>query len=93
MGLGTFSEVMTVPAWQVARVRPDTPLDRVSPVGCAVLSGWGAVQAVAGAGRGCRVAVWGCGAVGLSALMAARQAGAETIIGGPELYTVVWYKS
>ena len=49
-------------------------------MGCAVLTGWGAARAVARVGEGSRVAVWGAGAVGLSTIMACRDAGAATII-------------
>lgn len=48
MALGTFAEYITVPAVQVAKLPPNSPLDVLSPIGCAVLTGWGAARAVAG---------------------------------------------
>ena len=48
MALGTFAEYITVPAAQVAKLPPNSPLDVLSPIGCAVLTGWGAARAVAG---------------------------------------------
>ena len=47
MALGTFAEYITVPAVQVAKLPPNSPLDVLSPIGCAVLTGWGAARAVA----------------------------------------------
>ena len=49
-------------------------------VGCAVTTGVGAVWRTAGVKPGDRVAVIGCGGVGLSALMAAVAAGAEPVV-------------
>ena len=54
MALGTFAEYITVPAVQVAKLPPDSPLDVLSPIGCAVLTGWGAARAVAGVEMGHR---------------------------------------
>ena len=48
MALGTFAEYITVPAIQAAKLPADSPLDILSPIGCAVLTGWGAARAVAG---------------------------------------------
>ncbi len=45
-------------------------------VGCAALTGWGAVTRTAAVEPGARVAVWGCGGVGLATIQAARLAGA-----------------
>jgi len=80
MALGTFAEYITVPAAQVAKLPPNSPLDVLSPIGCAVLTGWGAARAVAGVEIGHRVAVWGAGAVGLSTIMGCKDAGATTIV-------------
>jgi len=80
MSLGTFSEYIVSPRWQVAKVSDKTPLDKVSPVGCAVLTGWGAAEAVGKVGEGSTVVVFGVGAVGLCTVMACKQAGAKKII-------------
>lgn len=59
---------------------PDTPTDVTSIVGCAVLTGAGAVLRAAEVQPGQSVAVWGVGGVGLNAVAAARMAGADPII-------------
>ncbi len=58
----------------------DVPFDVAGLVGCAVTTGVGAVWRTAGVRPGDRVAVIGCGGVGLSALMAAVAVGAEPVI-------------
>ena len=80
MSLGTFSEYVVVPSTQVAKVGDDTPLKKVAPLGCAVLTGWGAAEVVADVKEGSNVVVIGVGAVGLSTIMACKEAGAKKII-------------
>lgn len=58
----------------------DVPLELLAPLGCGVLTGAGAVLNALDAQPGSAFAVFGAGAVGLSALMAAVVAGCETII-------------
>jgi Zn-dependent alcohol dehydrogenase len=58
----------------------DVPTDVTSIVGCAVLTGAGAVLRAAEVRPGQSVAVWGVGGVGLNAVAAARMAGAAPII-------------
>lgn len=58
----------------------DTPTDVTAIVGCAVLTGAGAVLRSAAVEQGQSVAVWGVGGVGLNAIAAARKAGANPII-------------
>ncbi|HWK35430.1 alcohol dehydrogenase catalytic domain-containing protein [Sphingomonas sp.] len=81
VSLGTFSQYITVPAWSLAKVRPDAPLDLISTVSCGVATGVGAVLFTAKVERGASVVVFGLGGVGLSAVQGARMAGATTIIG------------
>lgn len=64
----------------VVKAPPATPMDLASIVGCAVMTGAGAVRNTARVGRGESVAVFGVGGVGLSAIAAARVAGAHPII-------------
>jgi len=64
----------------VIRVDPDLPLEHLAPLGCGVQTGAGAVLNVLRPRRGSSIAVFGAGAVGLSAVMAARIAGCGTII-------------
>ena len=49
-------------------------------VGCAALTGWGAVTRTAAVEPGASVAVWGCGGVGLATIQAARLAGAGAVV-------------
>ncbi len=64
----------------VVKAPPNSPKDVASIVGCAVMTGAGAVINTADVQPGETVAVWGAGGVGLSAIAAARQAGASVII-------------
>lgn len=64
----------------VIPIAPDTPTDVTAIVGCAVLTGAGAVLRAAAVQRGQSVAIWGVGGVGLNAVAAARMAGASPII-------------
>ena len=76
----TWSDHTLVDDQYVIKVAPDTPTDVTSIVGCAVLTGAGAVIRAAGVERGQSVAVWGVGGVGLNAIAAARMMGANPII-------------
>jgi len=64
----------------VVKVDPRTPRDVTSIIGCAVMTGAGAVINTAGVKRGNSVAIFGVGGVGLSAVVGARMAGAHPII-------------
>lgn len=64
----------------VVKVDPDVPLELLGPLGCGVLTGAGSVFNSLKVEPGTSFAVFGAGAVGLSAVMAARVAGAATII-------------
>jgi S-(hydroxymethyl)glutathione dehydrogenase/alcohol dehydrogenase len=61
-------------------VRSDVLLSVAALVGCAVTTGVGAVLYSAQVQPGDRVAVFGCGGVGLSVIMGAQLAGAQQII-------------
>jgi Zn-dependent alcohol dehydrogenase len=78
--LSTFAEACVVPERSCVRIPRDVPFDVACLVGCAVTTGVGAVWNTAGVRPGDRVAVIGCGGVGLSALMAAVAVGAEPVI-------------
>ena len=78
--LSTFAEACVVPERSCVRIPDDVPFDVAALVGCAVTTGVGAVWRTAGVRPGDRVAVIGCGGVGLSALMAAVAVGAEPVI-------------
>lgn len=64
----------------VIPLQPDDPTDVTAIVGCAVLTGAGAVLRAARVAKGQSVAVWGVGGVGLNAVASARMAGADPII-------------
>ena len=65
---------------KVVPISPSDPLDISCLIGCAVLTGAGAVLHTAKVERGQSVAVFGAGGVGLSAIGAAAVAGADPII-------------
>jgi len=76
----TWSEHMVTFADKVVPMSPSDPTDITCLVGCAVLTGAGAVLNTAKVGPGQSVAVFGVGGVGLSAIAAAAIAGADPII-------------
>jgi Zn-dependent alcohol dehydrogenase len=78
--LSTFADACVVPEKCCVPIPRDVPFDVAGLVGCAVTTGVGAVWRTAGVRPGDRVAVIGCGGVGLSALMAAVAVGAEPVI-------------
>jgi aryl-alcohol dehydrogenase len=63
----------------MVKVAGDLPLDQLGPLGCGVQTGAGAVLNQMRLAAGQSLAVFGAGAVGLSAVMAARLAGASEI--------------
>jgi Zn-dependent alcohol dehydrogenase len=78
--LSTFAEACVVPERSCVPIPADVPLAVAGLVGCAVTTGVGAVWRTAGVRPGDRVAVLGCGGVGLSAVMAAAAAGARPLL-------------
>jgi S-(hydroxymethyl)glutathione dehydrogenase/alcohol dehydrogenase len=79
-GLGGFAEQMLVHENSIVKVREDMPLDRAALIGCGVTTGMGAVFNTAKVEPGSSVAVYGAGGIGLSAIQAARIAGARQIV-------------
>ncbi len=78
--LSAFAERAVVPAACAIPVPDDVPLSVAALVGCAITTGTGAVWRTAGVRPGERVAVLGCGGVGLSAVLGAVAAGADPIV-------------
>lgn len=78
--LSSFAERAVVPAACCVPIRSDVPFAVAALVGCAVATGVGAVWRTAAVRPGDSVAVFGCGGVGLSAIMAAAATGASPII-------------
>ena len=78
--LASFAEQMLVHENAVVKIREDMPLDKASIIGCAVITGVGAIFNSAKVEPGTDVAVIGCGGVGLSAINGAALAGAGRIL-------------
>jgi Zn-dependent alcohol dehydrogenase len=76
---GTFATRTVVPAVAAVKVPRELPVDQASLIGCAVATGVMSVLETARVWEGARVAVIGCGAVGLSVVQGARIAGAAEI--------------
>jgi S-(hydroxymethyl)glutathione dehydrogenase/alcohol dehydrogenase len=79
-GMGSFAEQLLVHENTVVKIPGDFPLEQAALLGCGVATGFGAVLNTARLPAGARVAVVGCGAVGLSAIQGARVCGASQII-------------
>jgi S-(hydroxymethyl)glutathione dehydrogenase/alcohol dehydrogenase len=77
--LSGFAERMLVHRNALVKIRKDMPLDRAALLGCAVITGTGAVFRSAQVPAGSSVAVVGCGGVGLSTINGASIAGAARI--------------
>ncbi|MCQ4041762.1 zinc-binding dehydrogenase [Streptantibioticus rubrisoli] len=81
-GLGTavFAEETVVAAGAVLPLPDGVPLTEAALLGCAVLTGYGAVHHATRLRAGETVAVFGVGGVGLAVLQSARIAGAGAVI-------------
>lgn len=62
------------------KVTKEAPLEYLGPLGCGIQTGAGAVINTLKPPAGSSIAVFGCGSVGLSAIMAAHAVGCTTII-------------
>ncbi|MFF2524239.1 zinc-binding dehydrogenase [Streptomyces liangshanensis] len=80
LNVSAFAEETVVAANCVLPLPDGIPLTDAALLGCAVLTGYGAVHHSARVRAGESVAVVGVGGVGLAALQAARIAGASTIV-------------
>ncbi|SCL71599.1 S-(hydroxymethyl)glutathione dehydrogenase / alcohol dehydrogenase [Micromonospora citrea] len=80
LGLGALAEAVVVPQEAVIPVPAELPFEAAALLGCAVLTGVGAVRRTARVAAGESVAVIGLGGVGLSVVSAARAAGAEQVL-------------
>jgi S-(hydroxymethyl)glutathione dehydrogenase/alcohol dehydrogenase len=81
MGCSTFSEFTVLPEISLAKVSKEAPLEEVCLLGCGVTTGMGAVLNTAKVEKGDNVAIFGLGGIGLSAIIGAKMAGANRIIG------------
>jgi len=78
--LGALAERVVAPARAVVKMPADTPLTTAALLGCAVMTGFGAVTNTAAVTPGSTVAVFGVGGVGLNVVQAAALAGAGAVI-------------
>ncbi|MDP3937634.1 MAG: Zn-dependent alcohol dehydrogenase [Deltaproteobacteria bacterium] len=79
-GIATMAETVIAHASSAVKVPDDAPLDKAALLGCAVMTGVGAVFNTAKVPPGSSVAVFGAGGVGLNVIQGAAIAGAEKII-------------
>jgi S-(hydroxymethyl)glutathione dehydrogenase/alcohol dehydrogenase len=78
--VGAFADLVLVPERAAIRIPNDVSLDEAALLGCAALTGVGAVENVAHAEPGTRAVVIGAGAVGQFAIQGLTIAGAEEIV-------------
>ena len=78
--LGGFAEMMLIHQNGLVKITDEMPLDKAALIGCGVTTGMGAVFRTARVEPGSRVCVIGAGGIGLSAIQAARIAGAGMVI-------------
>jgi aryl-alcohol dehydrogenase len=79
-GQSTFGTLAVVNGRSVVPMPEDVDLAIAGPLACGVQTGAGTVLNVLGLRPGSSIAVFGAGSVGLCAIMAARLAGATTIV-------------
>jgi aryl-alcohol dehydrogenase len=79
-GQSSFGTYALAHERNVVKIRKDAPLEIVGPLGCGIQTGAGAVINALKVTPGASFVTFGAGAVGLAAVMAARIAGATTII-------------
>src|SRR5471032_676683 len=80
LGTACFSDFVIVPEGGAIPVARDIPFDALATIGCAVITGVGAVTNAGQVPKGSRVAVIGAGGVGLNVVQGAVIAGCERII-------------
>lgn len=79
-GQSSFATYALASAADVVVVSKEAPLELLGPLGCGLQTGAGAVLNSLRVTQGSSYVSWGAGAVGLSSVMAARLAGASTIV-------------
>ena len=80
MGTSTFAEYTVMPEIALAKVNPEAPLAGCAPFACGLSTGIGAALYTAQVAAGSTCVVFGCGLVGLGAVIGCRLAGAERIV-------------
>ncbi|HTT85440.1 MAG TPA: NAD(P)-dependent alcohol dehydrogenase [Rhizomicrobium sp.] len=79
-GQSSFATYALAHRRNTVKVRKDAPLEMLGPLGCGIQTGAGAVLNVLKPSPGSSFALFGCGGVGLAALMAAKIAHCNPII-------------
>jgi aryl-alcohol dehydrogenase len=80
-GQSSFATHTLATERNLVKVSKDLPLELIAPLGCGLQTGAGTVINSLKVSHGASIAVFGTGAVGLAAVMAARLVGADPIIG------------
>jgi S-(hydroxymethyl)glutathione dehydrogenase / alcohol dehydrogenase len=80
MGTSTFAEYTVMPEIALAKVSPEAPLAGCAPFACGLSTGIGAALYTAQVSAGSTCVVFGCGLVGLGAVIGCRLAGADRIV-------------
>jgi S-(hydroxymethyl)glutathione dehydrogenase / alcohol dehydrogenase len=80
MGTSTFAEYAVLPEIALAKVSPDASLEGCAPFACGLSTGIGAALFTARVEPGSTCVVFGCGLVGLGAVIGCRLAGADRIV-------------
>jgi len=80
-GQSSFATHSLATERNLVKVSKDLPLEVLSPLGCGLQTGAGTVMNSLKVSKGESIAVFGTGAVGLAAVMAARLVGAGPVIG------------
>ena len=79
-GQSSFATYVNVPESTAVKVPADVPLELLGPLGCGFITGAGAMLEAFRIVPGQSVVIFGVGSVGLAAVMAARLAGASTVV-------------
>ncbi len=80
MGTSTFAEYAVLPEIALAKVSPEAPLEGCAPFACGLSTGIGAALYTARVEPGSTCVVFGCGLVGLGAIIGCRLSGADRIV-------------
>jgi alcohol dehydrogenase len=80
LGVSAFAEHAVCSDASLVKIGPELPFAEAALLGCALLTGVGAVVNTAHAGPGTSAAVFGLGGVGLSVVMGAAMAGCHPIV-------------
>lgn len=75
-----FAQYATISERSIVKIDEDVPFDIAAPMGCGIQTGAGAVLNTLKPQTNESIAIFGCGAVGMSAIMAAKVAGCHQII-------------